>query len=338
MTAMTTAATVKMATMATTAATGKSCWVLCDGRIGITNEVIGLAEAVGLPFEVKNLKPRAPWRWLPAALWPRTFAPLDRQSDPIAPPWPDLLIGAGGRTAGVAAQIRRQAKGKTFTVHLQDPRIALGNFDLVVPPWHDRVSGPNVIESVGALHRVTADKTAAGGAALAPRIAHLPRPRVAVLIGGSNGSYRLDETEAGAIASRLAALATQTGCGLLVTFSRRTGRKAEAAFRAALGPASALIWDGEGENPYFGFLGTADFILATIDSVAMVSEALSTGKPVYSLDLPGHNDRINAFHARLRKEGLIRPFAGRLEIWTYQPLNDTGMVAAEIRRRLGLAS
>jgi mitochondrial fission protein ELM1 len=146
----------------------------------------------------------------------------------------------------------------------------------------------------------------------------------------------LNAADAGAIATRLAALVKRTGCSLLVTFSRRTGRKAEAAFRAALGPVPALVWGGEGENPYFGFLGAADFILATIDSVAMVSEALSTGKPVYSLALPGHNDRISAFHGRLEKEGLIRPFADRLEIWTYQPLNDTGMVAVEIRRRLGL--
>jgi mitochondrial fission protein ELM1 len=310
--------------------------VLCDGRIGIANEVIGLAEAVGLPFRVKELRPRAPWRWLPESLWPWDFAPLDHQSDHIAPPWPDLLIGAGGRTAGIAAAIRRKAQGKTFAVHLQDPRIALDNFDLVVPPWHDRISGPNVIETVGALHRVTPTKTEASLKELAPRIAHLPRPHVAVLIGGSNGSYRLNAAEAGAIAGRLAALVKRTGCSLLVTFSRRTGEKAEAAFRAALGPAPALIWDDEGENPYFGFLGDADFILVTIDSVAMVSEALSTGKPVYTLALPGRNDRIRAFHHRLGKEGLIRPFADRLEIWTYKPLNDTGMVAAIIRQRLGL--
>lgn len=323
--------------MAMVSAEPKACWVLCDGRIGIANEVIGLAEAVGLPFKVKNLRPRTPWRWLPESLWPWAFAPLDHRSDHIAPPWPDLLIGAGGRTAGIAAAIRRAAHGKTFVVHLQDPRIALDSFDLVVPPWHDRVSGPNVIETIGALHHVTPAKIAADLKLLAPRIAHLPRPHVVVLIGGSNGSYRLSAVEASAIANRLAALVKRTGCSLLVTFSRRTGRKAEAAFRAALGPAPAFIWDGEGANPYFGFLGTADFILATIDSVAMVSEALSTGKPVYSLALPGHNDRISAFHDRLEKEGLIRPFTDRLEIWTYQPLNDTGMVAVEIRRRLGLA-
>jgi len=109
-----------------------------------------------------------------------------------------------------------------------------------------------------------------------------------------------------------------------------------AALTAALGDAPKLIWTGDGPNPYFAFLGLADAILATSDSVNMVTEAAGTGKPVYVYPLPGRSTRIARFHAAMERHGATRPFAGTLDSWSYAPVNDTERIAGVVRQRLGL--
>ena len=119
-----------------------------------------------------------------------------------------------------------------------------------------------------------------------------------------------------------------------VTPSRRTGKENEAILRERLKSVPAWIWDGTGENPYTGMLALADTILATADSVSMVTEACATGKPVYVIELAGYSRRQGRFHRALEAAGITRPFAGTLERWSYQPIYDAERVAAEVRRLL----
>ena len=119
-----------------------------------------------------------------------------------------------------------------------------------------------------------------------------------------------------------------------MTASRRTGDTNAAILRDALSTCPAYVWDGEGDNPYFGFLGLADTIVVTADSVSMVSEACATGKPVYVVELEGGSAKFARFHEGLRAAGITRAFDGNLESWTYAAPDDTAKVAAEIVRRL----
>jgi hypothetical protein len=289
------------------------------------NQCLGLAEALGLNPAVKRLAPRAPWRWLPPHLW---LSPLDAVEG-LAPPWPDLLIATGRQTVAPALAIKARSPA-TFAVQIQDPVFGRGKFDLIAAPEHDRLRGSNVIATLGALHRVTPARLAEAAAQFRPMLAALPRPLTAVLLGGNNKQYRLTEDCARTLAAGLARLPG----GLAITPSRRTGDQAMGIIRAALAGRPAVIWDGAGDNPYFGFLGLADAIVATGDSVSMVSEACSTGKPVYVFDLEGGSRKFARFHQALRERGITRRFDGRLESWSYSPLDDTGRVAAEVRRRL----
>ncbi|MHA1114464.1 MAG: mitochondrial fission ELM1 family protein, partial [Alphaproteobacteria bacterium] len=168
-----------------------------------------------------------------------------------------------------------------------------------------------------------------------PRLAHLPHPRVAVLIGGDNKAYRLTAEAADRLGRQLAALARDGGAGLMVTPSRRTGAENERILRDHLTGLPVEFWDGTGDNPYYAYLALADAIVATCDSVNMVSEACSTGKPVHvvALDGPG-SAKFRRFHQALEADGLTRPFRGQLEQWTYPPLDDMTSLADEIGRRL----
>ncbi len=315
------------------ATNGPTVWVVHDGKIGMANQVIGLAEAVGFPFVEKQLAIRAPWRHLAPQLWLQPLAALGRDGHRLLPPWPDLLIACGRLSVAPARAAKRASGNRVFWVQVQDPRFARREIDLMVVPQHDPARGDNVIRTLGAVHRVTPALLAEGARRFAPRLAGLPRPLVAVLIGGDNRVYRLTEARFAVFADQLAALARQ-GFGLAITPSRRTGAVAEQLLRERLAGLPAFMWDGSGENPYFGLLGLADAVLVTADSVSMVSEAAASGKPVHVVDLDGGSARFARFHAAMQAAGITRPFSGAIENWRYAPPDDTARAGAEIRRRL----
>lgn len=311
-----------------------TCWVVSDGRAGIENPCLGLAEALDLAPVVKRVRLRAPWRQTtPYLPLPGIAAALAPGSDRLDPPWPDLLISSGRQAVALSLAVGRRSPG-TVRVHIQNPGVPFDRFDLVSLPRHDRKTAPNLVESRGAIHRVTAGKLARAAADFAPLAEGLPRPLVSVMIGGSNRFYTLDETMMTKLADQLAGLVRDQEVGMMITTSRRTGAGNEAILRRALSGLPVFLWDGQGPNPYFGMLALADHLIVTADSVAMVSEAAATGKPVHVIDLAGNAEKFDRFHAMLRADGVTRPFSGRLETWAYSPLDDTAALAAHVRKRL----
>lgn len=302
--------------------------VLAEPLAGLQAQALGLAEACGLAPDVISLTPRWPWSRVPARLW---LEPLGAVGLDAAPP-DGMVFTAGGKAAIVGAALRRMGRQ---AVQVQHPRINPDRFDLVVVNRHDRLSGPNVIITRTALHRASPERLAQAAAEWAPRFAHLPKPRVAVLVGGSNGRFRLGAPEGVALARALAQLITREKIGLMVTPSRRTDPEVRETLTRSLRPLGAYVWDMTGANPYFGMLATADLILVTIDSVSMISEACATSAPVLVIEQPGKSRKINQFVSDLESDGRIRRFAGGLDFWPVAPLDDTPLAAAEVRRRLG---
>jgi mitochondrial fission protein ELM1 len=305
-------------------------WIICEGLAGLRSQAQGLAEAAGLSPEVRELKPAAPWKWVTAKLWPN---PLAAVADAVRAPLPSLAIGCGGMAGAVLAALRRHSMR---VVQIQNPRMAINRFDLVIANTHDELTGPNVIVTRTALHRVTDARLAAEAEIWRERLAPYPRPLVAVLLGGSNGRYRLDRDAGARLATDLATMAQRDKVGIVVTPSRRTDPAVTDLIRTALAPTGGWVWDFEGENPYFGMLALADLIIVTQDSVSMISEAAATAAPVMFASLPGHWQRQGLFLKPLIDEDRIRPFEGRFSTWPVTPLNDTPAAAAEMRRRLGL--
>jgi uncharacterized protein len=324
----------KTAIMIETNASPYTCWVVTDGKIGMENQARGLAEAMGITPVVKRIRLRTPWRQLtPYFRLGHRFA-FSGKGDPIKPPWPDILIATGRSSIPASLHVRRESlrhggKG-TFVVQLQDPVIHPDHFDLVVVPRHDELLGKNVMTTRGGLHRVTPQKLMHEAKKFEAAFAHLPHPRITVVLGGNNAVYKMTPHEMLQISSQLTALLRETGGSLLVTPSRRTGDMNMAVLSLALTDMPAYIWDGKGENPYYAMLAAADAILVTCDSVNLVSEAATTGKPVMVIDLPGGSEKFQRFHQALRDDGLTRSFNGRLESWHYQPLDDVARVAHRI--------
>jgi len=271
---------------------------------------------------------------LPVRYWPFPNLALRMGSDVLVPEWPQLLIASGRRSVPFSLAIKRKNGSGTFVVQVQNPRVPPQLFDMVVAPHHDHVKGPNVVETLGALNRVTPAKLNTAARMFSERFSHLSRPYVAVLVGGSSSSYQLSPDFSQTLGATLSAMAKTTGGSLLVTRSRRTDDSSFQALCKGLENSACEVWDGSNPNPYFGLLSLADFIIVTSDSVSMTSDACTTGKPVYVVHLPGGTPKFHEFHQQLRSKGLTRPFNGTLESWSYEPLTDTSDAASEILRCL----
>jgi mitochondrial fission protein ELM1 len=315
-------------------APARTCWVVSEGMAGTENQCLGLAEALGFRPEIKRIRVRAPWRWLPPKAWWRPLAALSPAGDRLAPPWPDVLIASGRKAAAPALAVRKASGGASFTVFVQAPPVDPAGFDAVVAPRHDDVTGANVVPVVGALTRVSRKRLDEAYRRFQPRVRDLPRPRVAVLLGGSSKAHRLSAQTIGQLALDLRALHARTGCSLLVTSSRRTGADNARRLRDALAEVPHLFHEAgvsAGENPYFGFLAHADEIVVSSDSVTMACEAATTGRPVQVVALDGGKPKFDRFHAQLRGLGIARPFDGRLAGQAVQPLDETRRAAGQVK-------
>lgn len=308
-------------------------WIVTDGRPGMLNQCLGLAEAVGLPIESKIVHPRLPWTLLPVTSWPMPNLSLKPGSSTMQPPWPRLAIGCGWRSIPFLIDIRKRSGNRTMTVQLQDPRIPTSAFDLVIAPEHDELKGDNVVSIIGSTNRISPANLEAAARRWQMLVQACPSPRIAVLVGGRSKAHRFNKADAAALGDQLRNLLHQ-GYALMVTTSRRTGEEQSRILSEALHAKHAFLWDGTGENPLFGMLAYADAILVTSDSTNMMVEAAGTGKPVHVIPLECSNPKFDRLIQRLKDVGAARTFDGSIGAWTYQPLRETARVAALIREKL----
>lgn len=309
--------------------TGKnSCWIITEGIAGTENQCLGVAEALGVDPDVIRIKLKQPWKTLSPWLGFENAGIFDPA---LSSPWPDLLIAAGRKSVAASRYIKKQSGSKTFTVQLQDPKTSPDQFDLVAVPTHDKLRGNNVISTHGAPNRITQEKLEAARKEFAPLFEPLVGTRVAMMIGGNSRTHKLTPEILKPVVDRIKKL----DISLMITTSRRTGEENTKIICNTLSGDNVYFWDGKDPNPYFGMLAWADHILVTGDSVSMLSDAGTTGKPVHMIPLEGGSARFDRFHNHLQETGVMRPFSGNFDSWTYEPLNDARFIAEEIRQRLG---
>jgi hypothetical protein len=306
--------------------------------VGTEKQCLALAEMLGIKAKLKRISVRFPWSSLPPILWFNPLEALDPESkEQFQAPWPDLVIAASRVAAAPVAFFKKKLGKKITTIFIQNPYMSLHHFDLVIAPQHDGLSGKNLIPTQGALHNVTPEllkKEGGKWARILPQ--DFPRPWVSVLLGGNSRHHTMDLDTMEYYGSELRHLAQRSPMSFFITASRRTPPEAVQAFKIALGDAHVFLWNGLGDNPYYGFLALGDFILVTNDSVSMLSEAASVGKPLYAMKLEGGSRRLDRFYEGLVRQDICRPFEGELEFWSPKPFDDRALVLSQIKKKIKL--
>ena len=328
-------------------------WVLDDPRCGTAAQAIGIAERLGVPFRRIPLT----WNWMAHVAGLSRHGSLLGLAAPVRvgaarhePPaaltlvedsGPVLVISAGSRSAAVALWLKQRHGSRI--VHCMSPGIGgllrQSQFDLLVIPQHDNPPmAPNVFPVLGAPHRVSPLILSQAEAAWRERLSHLPHPRLALLVGGPVRGTDLVPALAYRLGTAIGRLTADRGGAVLATTSRRTGAEAADALAAGLARTLHVLyrWGEPGENPYLGFLASADAVVATADSVSMISEACATTAPVFVAlpELAGARHR--RLIASLHRAGQVRLLGDDISPWPRVPLDEAERAAAEIRWRFPL--
>ena len=295
-------------------------WLLLSEKGGDNAQIEALGSGLPWPCETRELRMRPEWLEAKPPVEPTLdYVDLER-SDALEPPWPDLVVTGGRRPSNVALWIQERSGGKTRIVLLGKPsgrwnRMALviGGAEILLPPL------PNVMKIHLPMMRIDRDRVAAAADAWRARFEGLPRPLVALLVGGPTRPFVYD----GSVTSELLALSKQVlaeGGTPFVTTSRRTPAAVVEALETGLPDGARLHrWQPDAkpeENPYLGLLGLADGFVVTADSASMAIEVASLGKPLGILRLPGGRlGRLELIRRRLlsklfapRGPGLLEGF------------------------------
>ncbi|MGH6896254.1 MAG: mitochondrial fission ELM1 family protein [Geminicoccaceae bacterium] len=289
-------------------------WLLLGDKPGDNAQVEAAVEALGWACERKMLQ----WRHPYATAKPRFRATLDHvdqaRSAPLGPPWPDLVLTIGRRPSMAALWLKARSAGRTRIVLFGKPSGMMERFDLVVAGAEVQLPpGPNLVPIRLPLMRAKASDIEAAVARWRGRLAALPRPLIAILVGGPTVPFAFD-VQVSERLCRLAAAIAGTGGTPYVTTSRRTPRAVVDALRAGLPEAAQLFeWTpARADNPYLALLGLADGFIVTGDSVSMMAEVARMRRPLAILELPlGRFGAIDQWRRTLMR-GLFAADAGRL--------------------------
>ncbi|MEE9271835.1 MAG: mitochondrial fission ELM1 family protein [Robiginitomaculum sp.] len=314
------------------------CWVISDGRCGIENQALGLAEAMGrltpLALSRHVIGNGALFSALPPSLQYALGARL--KSYGLRQNLPQIAIGCGRQAIAPLRALKKAGGTNIFTIYVQNPRVPTSCFDMVVAPAHDMLTGDTLTEDtvetmIGSPNRVTKEILNTSVQQFADKFIAFPAPRVAVLVGGRSKNHRLSRDNHTVHMQAICGLAKQ-GMSVMITTSRRTPSWAGAHY-VQLGKdrRNVWVWDGyggtTGDNPYFAFLGGADAILVTEDSTNMLTESCATGKPVFTLPMSGEAGKFIKLYEDLQKRCHLRAFNGSTEAPPYKPLDETARIA-----------
>ena len=310
-------------------------WLLIGDKPGDNAQARAVVDALAWPYETRQVFPKPEW-----VLGKPKFVPaLDHldpaRSAPLTPPWPDLIVTVGRRPSMAALWVQDRNGGKTRIVILGRPKRWAERFALIIAPSQFRIPPrDNLVQLDLPLLRADPAAVAAAGEAWRVRLADLPRPLTAVLIGGQTKPYRFDAEVAHDLLARLAALQARDGGTCYLTTSRRTRPEVVAALASGL-PTGAVLhrWsaDAPGDNPYLALLALADRFVVTADSISMMVEVASLRRPLAIFELPVGRTPMDRARSALARASLP---AGLVHLLHRLGILGYGRDLGEIRRRL----
>ena len=310
----------------------KNILVLTDGSDGMISQVIGLAEQISPKINSIKTKIIFPWSNLQPGILP-IYKWIFKNNLSIYP-IPNIIISCGRKSVYLSMYLKKKYQN-VITIHIQNPKVQLNNFNYIVAPEHDNISGPNVITSIGALHKFnnqTFDKVIDANY-------NIPKKNlVSVIIGGNNNHYNFSIKEVNNLIINIKNIKNKNSkLNFLIIFSRRTNNQSKKIIKTKLNE-HAIIWDKDNNNPYTFALKYSDYFIVTSDSTSMISECAFTAKPIYIFKLPFKrtSKRIKKFHEQFQNLNITKYLNSTNELvsWIYKPLNESKRISSIIKERI----
>ena len=300
--------------------------IITEGMHGMISQAEGLAKALDLNFFHEKIELNSFWKFIP----PR-FTPIKKIvfKNKIKEDF-DIIISCGRKSVIPSIFIKKNSKKKVFNIHIQDPKVSLDNFDVVVAPQHDNLSGNNVISTKGAIHYLSIQEINENKGYLSNKIKPA-KEVVALILGGPNKYYKFTKENIKNVFLKITENFIKKNFQLIIVPSIRTPKDIIKFANEYFGKDHLVINEVD-KKAYLSALGLSKFLVVTCDSSSMISEAAITGKPIYVADIPATKDdyRFRKFINLFKELNIIRILDSDIENWDYERLDETNRVAKEI--------
>ena len=306
--------------------------LLTEGMHGMISQVEGLAKALNAEYNHKIVRLSFPWNLIPPKFTPISDIILKDKIYITNNETPDLIISCGRKSVIPSIFLKRK-NSKIFTIHIQDPKVSFKNFDAIVAPEHDNLSGNNIYSSKGAIHYITQSEIDNAKTYLKKNINS--EKVVSLILGGPNKYYNFDKDQLVNIFNQIKSDFVSRGYKVIVIPSMRTPKSSiELAIKEM--SSCGYVVDKVDKKAYLSAYALANYVIVTCDSTSMISEAATSGKPIFvaHMKTKKNNYRFKRFFQLFKKMGITRDLGEKVETWTYNKHNEAQRIAFEIKDKI----
>jgi len=304
--------------------------LLTEGMHGMISQVEGLAKALDIDFAHHKVELNSFWKLVPPKLTPVSNFTFNSISSKDF----DIIISCGRKSVIPSICLKKNSKKKVYNIHIQDPKVSLKNFDFIIAPEHDGLTGDNVILSKGSIHYLTNEEIDINREYLSERL-NKEKEYLALILGGPNKYYDYNHQNLTIVFDKIKSILEKNNLQAIIVPSMRTPKKIIDLSDNFFGKDHLVIKDID-KKAYLSGLSLAKYIVVTCDSTSMISEAALTGKPIYIAEIPAKiNDyRFKRFRDLFSKLNIVKNLDEKVEIWNYETLDETNRIAKEIKSKI----
>ena len=306
--------------------------LLTEGMHGMISQVEGMAKALNAEYSHKIVRLSFPWNLVPPKLTPISQIVLKDKIYITNNEIPDLIISCG-RKSVIPSIFLKKKNPKIFTIHIQDPKVDFKNFDAIVAPEHDNLKGDNIYSSKGAIHYITQAEINEAKKYLVDKIKG--EKIVSLILGGPNKYYSFNSEQINNIFNQIKSIFVSDGYKVIIIPSMRTPREIINLAIKEMGSCGHVV-NVVDKQAYLSAYALANYVIVTCDSTSMISEAATSGKPIFVAHMKAkkNNYRFKRFFELFKQMGITRDLGEKVETWTYNKHNEAQRIAIEIKSKI----
>ena len=306
--------------------------LLTEGMHGMISQVEGMAKALGADFNHKIVRLNFPWNLVPPKFTPISNIILKDKIYLIENEDPDLVISCGRKSVVPSILLKKKNK-KIFTIHIQNPKVSFHNFDAIVVPGHDNLTGDNIYNTKGAIHYITHSQIQNAASYLRDEVKG--QKIVTLILGGPNKYYGFDQGQLLKIFNEVKSNFISKDYEAIIIPSMRTPKEIiDLAIKEFIGHGHVV--KSVDKKAYLSSLALASSVVVTCDSTSMISEAAISGKPIFVAHMkPKRNNyRFKKFYKLFKEMKIVRDLGEKVEVWEYDKINEAERVANIIIKKI----